>query len=57
MNVGVLFETVLLAPVLQSAFGSADPFGQFGSAIVAQSLAQRDGGFARLVQAAAGGDR
>jgi hypothetical protein len=57
MNVGVLFETVLLAPVLQSAFGNADPFGQFGSAIVAQSLAQRDGGFTRLVQAAAGGDR
>jgi hypothetical protein len=55
MNAGVLLEAALLSPVLQSAFGNADPFGQLGSTLMAESLAQRDGGFARLVDSAVGG--
>jgi hypothetical protein len=54
MNAGVLFEATLLSPMLQSAFGDADPFGQLGSTLMAESLARRDGAFAQLVDAAVG---
>jgi hypothetical protein len=55
MNAGVLFEAALLSPVLQAAFGNADPFGQLGSTLLAESLARRDNVFARLVERAVGG--
>jgi hypothetical protein len=55
MNAGILFEAALLSPVLQAAFGNADPFGQFGSTLMAESLARRDDAFARLVERAVGG--
>jgi hypothetical protein len=55
MNAGVLFEAALLSPVLQSAFGNTDPFGQLGSTLMAESLARRDDAFARLVERAVGG--
>ncbi|HXM06252.1 MAG TPA: hypothetical protein VN936_02250 [Candidatus Acidoferrum sp.] len=55
MNAGVLLEAALLSPVLQSAFGNADPFGQLGATLMAESLARRDDAFARLVERAVGG--
>ena len=55
MNAGVLLEAALLSPVFESAFGNADPLGQLGSTLMAESLAERDGSFARLVDAAVGG--
>jgi hypothetical protein len=57
MNPAVLFEATLLSPVLQSAFGNADPFGQLGSTLIAQSVARHDDAFARLVRAELGSDR
>jgi hypothetical protein len=55
MNLGIVFEAALLTPVLQSAFGGVDPLGQYGAALLAQAVAKRDDGFARLVDAALGG--
>jgi hypothetical protein len=54
LSVGALFESVLFAPVLQSAFGNANPLGQYGATLIAQSLAKNDRGFARLVDASLG---
>lgn len=55
LGVGALFESLLFAPFLQSAFGSANPFGQYGATLMAQSIVKNDGGFARLVDDAVGG--
>jgi hypothetical protein len=54
MTLGIVLETALLAPVLQTAFGPSDPLGGYGATLLAQSIARRDDRFARLVDAALG---
>ena len=55
MNLGVVLEAALLTPILQPVFGSNDALGGYGAAVLAQSLAQRDAAFARIVDTALDG--
>jgi hypothetical protein len=48
---GALVEVILLAPIVQTALGASNPFGQYGATLIAQSIARADGRFARLVDA------
>jgi hypothetical protein len=49
ITAGAFFESALLAPIVQAAFGASDPFGQYGATLIAQSIARADDRFARLV--------
>ena len=53
LRVGTAFETLLLAPVLQTIFAEADVVGAYGVTLVAGELAAHDAhGFAAAVAGA-----